>query len=445
MRVKQFVLLLPVIFTSALYGAISTSDQYAYQAELSSADQPLQRVELPLDILLTATRADLGDVAVFDASGKPLPGWIRKVAIPKSQKQFGLPIYLFNTYQQGRSKTLTRRDQFQDQNQLFESTTSETVPIDRARQDYIIGLPEADENLQIESIELVWTHQPEDQLLQLKIEVGSDLDNWRTIQDNKSLTNQKTEDVKWRTIEAIPGGEKYLRLTPVNSTLSFELKQAIGTYNEKQAERKIWHQLGTLRISSTAQNHLELDMPFAVRALELKLIPAEQQTLISGDLFASQVGFEQKRLISHNFQQHNITATAIEPSNPVKLPRQNYIHWWFRPTQDSISAPLAEIAFPVYELLFLGNDNGPFTLAWGNYESLAPPNQLIGILNTEQQRQPAGELVQLHSIEIAGGKSRLSPREKLPWLKWLLWALLVGTVITAGKMTISLYRDMNTA
>ncbi len=55
-------------------------------------------------------------------------------------------------------------------------------------------------------------------------------------------------------------------------------------------------------------------------------------------------------------------------------------------------------------MIFLGNDNIPYTLACGD--------------------------------------SRLSAQANLPWLKWILWLLPAGVVITTGKMALNLFRDM---
>lgn len=442
MLAKQLALCLIVILTSNPGAAFSTPGQFAYQARVTASNQALQRVELPLEVLLAVTRADLGDVVVFDASGKPLPSWIRKAMIAESRLRYDLPIYLFNTYQQNRAKTLTTREQYQDSNELSESTTTETVPIDEAIQDYIVGLPETEAGRDIESVELRWAHQPADQLLRLRVDVGSDLDNWRTIQENKSLTSQSAENVEWRSIGDIPGREKYLRLTPINSIRSFDLTQAIGTYIQKSGERKVWHQLGEIQKASGQPGYFSFEMPSSVPALELRLIPGEQQSLISGLLHASQQGFEQNRLIGGTIQQHNISESEIEPSKPIKLPEQNYIHWWFKPKQPLVTLPQAEIAYPVYEMIFLGNDNIPYTVAWGNYESDAPANDLIKLLSPDQQQQPQSQLVELGDRQNAGGESRLSAQAKLPWLKWILWLLLGGAVITTGKMALNLFRDM---
>ncbi len=93
-------------------------------------------------------------------------------------------------------------------------------------------------------------------------------------------------------------------------------------------------------------------------------------------------------------------------------------------------------------MIFLGKDNFSHTLAWGNYESDAPANDPINLLSPDQQQQPQSQLVELGDKQIAGGESRLSAQANLPRLKWILWLLLAGAVITTGKMALNLFRDM---
>ena len=59
MRVKHFALCLTAILTTNPGTAFSTPDKFAYRAGVSESKQALQRVELPLEVLLAATRADL--------------------------------------------------------------------------------------------------------------------------------------------------------------------------------------------------------------------------------------------------------------------------------------------------------------------------------------------------------------------------------------------------
>jgi hypothetical protein len=271
--------------------------------------------------------------------------------------------------------------------------------------------------------------------------VGNNLDNWRTIHNNKNLTNANSDKKEWRTINQISKSQKYLRLTPHHSVQSFELQKVVGSYRQAVPETKLWHRLNVLYEMEDEPGFYAFEMPAAVKADHLRLIPANKQSLVVGDLYASKDDFEHKRRIRSNFQQHNITGSGIKPSPIIDLPRQKYLYWWFKPDRKLDSPPHAEIAFPVYEILFLGNDAGPFHLAWGNFETTSLNNDLAGLLSEEQKQASAG-LVQLRNVENSGGIARLSAPERLPWLKWLLWLAMLAAVAATAKMALSLIRDM---
>ncbi len=438
---KPLGLLLSVLLFSALVQANSSPEHYAYQAELTESETALQRVAIPIDVLLAVTRADLGDISVFDSSGKSLPSSIRKVPRQKLAKQIELPFHVFSTYLKRSSKIVTTREQSSQKNQMSEVQTTETISVDQARRVYIIELGDDDSDIIIQSVELEWTHEPADQLLKLKVEVGNNLDNWRTIRPAKNLTYKNTDKIEWRTISGIPKSKKYLRLTPLKSVNSFEIQKVVGNYHESIPEAKIWHRLAALRQLEDHQEFYAFDMPAVVKADQLRLIPATEQTLIGGDLYAGNDDFEHKRRVRSGLQQHNISGSEIKPSPDINLPPQRYKHWWFKPGRVLDSPPHAEIAFPVYEMMFLTNDAGPFRLAWGNFEASARNNDLTGILSNAQ-KQTQAQLVLLRTVDIVGGEARLAPAVKLPWLKWLLWILMFVAVAATGKMAISLYRDM---
>ena len=94
-------------------------------------------------------------------------------------------------------------------------------------------------------------------------------------------------------------------------------------------------------------------------------------------------------------------------------------------------------------MLFLGNGNGPFRLAWGNYETSSLNNDLANLLNDAQKKLQA-DLVQPGPVVIVGGNARLAAPEQLPWLKWLLWLFMAAAVVATAKMALSLLRDMKT-
>ncbi|MFA9419597.1 MAG: DUF3999 family protein [Gammaproteobacteria bacterium] len=441
---KRLGLLLPGLLLSALVQAKSLPGDFAYQAELTGSSHSLQRVQIPIEVLLAVTRDDLADISVFDSNANPLPSLIRRAPRQQQVMQIDLPFHVFSSYLKQHSKIVTTSEQTTQQDQVSEVRTTETVAVDRTRPVYIVELPDKDRDVSINSVELEWIHQPADQLLKLRVEVGNNLDSWRTIFNNKNLTNQNSDKSEWQKIGSIPKSQKYLRLTPLKSVQSFELQKVTGNYRQITPEVKIWHRLEALSELDDQPGFYAFDMPTAVKAVALRLVPGTEQTLIGGDLYASNDDFEHKRRIRSGFQQHNITSSEIKPGRAIDLPRQKYKHWWFRSDRELDLPPHVEIAFPVYEILFLGNGTGPFRLAWGNYETAVLNNDLNGLLSDEQKKGEAG-LVHLRSVDIAGGEGRLAPAEQLPWLKWLLWLLMLAAVAATAKMALSLLRDMKTA
>ena len=56
----------------------------------------------------------------------------------------------------------------------------------------------------IAEIDLEWTHQPAEQLLSLRVEVGNNLDTWRVAHHRKNLFKGDREKRDWSRISNIP-------------------------------------------------------------------------------------------------------------------------------------------------------------------------------------------------------------------------------------------------
>ena len=429
-----------LLFSQPLFAAPAI-DNFAYRAELSTASERLQRVELPIDVLLDLTSSNLADIAVFDANGKTLPHSTRQVLREKIDKQIDLKFHVFDRFHKQHSKVVTTREQNQADGQLSELQTTETIETKQLRQDYLIELLDKPA---ITGVELEWRQQPRNQLLQVKVEVGTDLDNLRSIDNNKSLSNVNADAPEWRFISRIPTGQKYLRITAADNIDSFELLKVTGHYEVSEPERKLWHPQEILPVVIDDKQYLNFQSPSKVIANAMRIIPGESHSLVQASLYASNTTFKQKRRIRSDFRQHNITADTVQPSKAIPLPNRAYQHWWISIDQQQAILPVVELAYPVYEVIFLGNEFAPYTLAWGNYQMQLQTDNLSGMMNGDlNQTEKRGSLVKLQSIQLAGGKSRLAAEAEYAWKKWLLWALLILAVLVTGRMAFALYRDMN--
>jgi hypothetical protein len=433
-----------LIFLIGPVRAATSQQDYAYQALLSETDQPLQRIELPLDVMLALTNANLSDLAVFNVHGKQQPHAVMRTPAAVSEHTLVLPFHEFSSFQRQNSKTVTRREQSQQAGSISELRTTETIAVESVRKDYLIELaPDAD-TPEFERIELQWVHEPAGQLLELKVEVGNELDNLRVIKQRKNLTNQSSDDNAWRSIDDIPRNHKYMRLSPVNAVTRFELQQVHGHYRKTGQVPGLTHQIEPSLSQQEQGEFYFFEFPSAVRAETMRIIPSTPHSVIKGDLYAGNAEFDTRQRIYSGFSQHNIDDDEVKPSKPIRLTRRNLDKAWFSINPGATSPPLVELNYPQYEVIFLGDDNGPYTLAWGNYENKVAVTDLAGLVEGNlQQAQRRSALVSLVKIQVSGGTARLTAPTELPWQKWLLWSLLLAAALVTGKMSFSLYREMN--
>ena len=440
-RLMRALWLLLLLDPSAVFAA---STDYAYQAALAPAEQPLQRVDLPLEVILGLTRADLGDLAVFNADGKQLVHSVTRAPASTRAMSRSLPIHQFSRFQRLHSKTVRTLEQNQQAGSLTELEITQTVPLESLHTDYLVELAAGEIAPAYKRIELQWTQQPADQILELRVEAGNALDELRVIQPRKSLTNRESGDRSWRSIDNIPAGYRYLRLTPVNDVTHFELQKVVGHYREDIAAPVLIHRLDTQAVRSGEREYFSITYPSKVPAESLRIIPAAPNSMITGQLYGIWGDDDERRLIQRDLRQHNISAADVRASEPVRLRRKDYRSLDLTSNLALGAAPTIELIYPQYQILFLGDGKRPYRLAWGNYQSEGPGGDLGSILQGSlQQAQLDAAAVALGAIDESGGPARLAAAATLPWKKWLLWTLLILAVIVSARMACRLYREMN--
>jgi len=419
-------------------------NDYAYQATLSEVDQALQRVDLQIDVLKNLTQRDLSDIAVFNVDGKRLPHSVIATPSIVTDLDLELPFHEFDRFIRERSRTVTTREQNQQDGSISELSTTETLAIQSLRKDYLIELKPDNVSRRFNSVELQWTHEPASQVLEIRVEAGNELDKLGVINSRKSLTNRQSDDPQWRSIERIPADRRYLRLTAVNEIESFVLTRVVGHYQETSDAAMLSSPVELEINEENDGRYYSFALPSAVLAESMRIIPAEANAVISGDLYATWTGSDKRVRVRYGFQQHNIANAEVKTSQPIRLPTRAFERIWFKPNQVLAFAPSVELIYRPYQAYFLGDGNGPYTLAWGNH---APEPQAAN-LTTLLQRNLREAQDQVATVtpgpqQQAGGSGRLAPQPTLPWKKWLLWALLVLAAAVTGRMAFRLYREMN--
>ena len=436
-------IVLGLLLSFPLQASITPND-FAFQARLEGSARDLQRIELPLEVLLVLTRGDLRDLAVFNADGKSLPLTVARTPAARSEQRRSLPFHEFSRFQAEQSKTVTTREQSSTDGALSEIETTQTVTVEARRADYLVELRPDSDTPHFDRIELAWKHEPAEQILELRVEAGNALDNLRVIQARKSLTNRGSDDIGWRSLDRVPRQHRYLRLTPSAGTEHFELLEVSGVYRETRPAPVLRHRLEPVTTEIDGRSLYRFSLPSRVQPAALRILPGEEHGSISGDLWGGDNDFDQARRIHYGFRQHNYSNDGIKPNQPLKLLRQYFPDYWIDSRQTLAATPTVELEYPLYEVIFLGDGRAPYTLAWGNH-AFQPVGAGLGEFFEGDLRaaRERSALVRLGPVDEAGGSERLQPRMTLPWQKWLLWALLIGAALLTGRMALRLYREMN--
>ncbi len=426
---------------------------YAWQSTVTASDDDLQRIDLTVDILKGMSNAQAADIAVFDANGQALPAMLRKKTSQTKAAQIDLSFHQFNReYVTGTAGKLTIDQQQVDSenNQVSRLEYEQQLAVKENRSDYIIELTDQQMQQGISDIELEWTHQPATDFLKLTIQVANDLDHWKTIQSEKNLFNEQGRKGEWVTLTQLPTQYRYIRLTPHKEISEFNLIRATGKYvTTTEAPDLIYQTDSALKEDAKHAGYYHFQQPFKVDAKGMILV-LPPGYFISGSLYGSNNGFDKKVLITSNLKQHNMS--NISYNEPFNISQYQYSDWWLK-TDTELSVPVKlSFTYPAYEFYFINNQQGPFTLAWGNYEVKRFTDNLTSLLQSQGKEGYANAstvgyakavAAGYQEIQTASGITRQNKAPVMPWKTWLLWAVLLIGILITGRMAYTLFRDMN--
>ena len=440
-------LLLLVVISELQADQLFELKDYAWQATLSQSDEGLQRIDLSMDILKGMSHPAAADIAVFDFNGQALPS---RLSVKKAIEETGRVALGFHRFEReqvsgmGGKLTIDQQQLDEESGQVSRLEYQQALAITQQRSDYIIELTDEQIELGISEIELEWMHQPATDFLKLTIQVANDLDHWKTLQVDKNLFRENDSKPEWFTLTRIPAHYRYIRLTPHQIIDQFTLTKATGIHHKKSSAPDLIFDTATDLVEDPQHpGYFHFKQPLSVNARGLGFVlPAGY--FISGGLYASNRGFDKKFQLKSNFRQHNMN--QVSENEMLDISRFRYTDWWFKP-DSNINVPISlRFSYPAYELYFINNQQGPLTLAWGNYEVATSLDNLTPLLRSQGISGLSNAAsANILEIQAAGGVERQRQAEVVAWKTWLLWAVLLIAVFVTARMALTLYRDMSSS
>lgn len=427
-----------------------TPADFGYGREFVITDRSaLYEAVMPDAIYSRLTRADFGDLRIFNGANEILPHALREPAV-----EHGTPVYqsapFFPVYA-GTQTPLAGLSLHVRQDASGNIVNIETKKPAGGQKHLAAYLIDAHALKQpVRALRVAWKNPRSDFVATYHVAASDDLQAWRPLNSaTLAELNFNGQLLSRRDIEFPATQAKFLRLS--------------------------WDPGAALPILAAVQLEIPGNAREAVRgALPLQYIdapkPGEYRYRMIGNapLDRVHIGLQvdnalaQIELLARNHdkepwqaQAHGVIYRLQRPGGtltnpPIQLSgRTPAREWLLRVSPDNAlgtTVPTVEFGFIPHTVTFVARGPGPYVLAYGARGLNAPHASLTSLLDTLQQNQREALPVTLSDERVLGGAARIAEPgfAARTWKTWVLWSALLLGVAFLALMARRLLHEMKT-
>lgn len=457
MRPMHHALIFIVVLCLASSATASdpTPNAFAYGLDLSvDAAGGLNALPLPEAVYAALTRADFGDLRVFNSAGRPVAHTLYRpegTAPPEvwSKVAFFPLAAPAQTESMGSDIRIETR---QDGSIVHIRTTgATTLEPGVATSQHILDLSAI--KTPIDGLRLSWKPALQSGLHVLEVEASEDLAHWRSVVKRASvgalnfLGHRLTRD----RVELPSRTYTYLRLT-WSSPLQVAPLETIHV-RKPSGKRPLARETLTLSPHDVKKTPQEAYFHYAAaghRPTDRVRIDLPTAGSLAQVVLSSRPNKEAEwRRRYSGLAYHLEQAGAELTSDPVKLTATADPYWRLSIQSDPsllIDTPRLILGWRPHQLVFAANDGGPFRLAYGQSNGQST-NSRLDVLLTELKRTngiadlPLARAGQPYEL---GGDERLRGGSD-QWKRYLLWGVMIAAVALIGGLAFRLFAQMKAA
>lgn len=421
------------------------------QAPLTlSGEGPWYRLELPLDVLLRASQADLRDVRVFNAAGEPQAYALARQQAQTREQQNLTEVKWFPLYSSAQAGDSSPSVRVQSG---ANGTLVEVQPATQleAGEEVLRGwlLDASGIKAPLQQLLLDWTSE-RDGFQRFSIEASDDLQHWQSWGDGQvarlSFADERIEQHE----VALPGqSARYLRLlwsTPQSAPV-LTSAQLQSSSTSSLPSPLVWSQ--PLRGTSAKAGEYTWQLPMGLNVERVRIDLKEANTLAPATLYGRRDSSLPWQTLNNGLLYRLTQNGQDVQQNELQVPGQTVQQ--LKLTVDERGgglggeAPTLAFAVRGTQLVFLARGAGPYTLALGNPGAVAA-NLPLTTLIPDYSPQRLKELGQAKvegavpltpaTATAAAGAVAAGP----DWKKIGLWAVLLLGVLALAGMAVSLLR-----
>lgn len=408
--------------------------------------RPLQQITLPDEIYAAITRADLGDLRVFNADGAVVPhAFCAAEQVSDAQhSQHELPVFQLRQTAQGEPAQRVQVETADGTRIAVEGAAGQAATDEGT---YIIDATMVEHPLRAVSFQ--WQSPDGASQVRVRIESSDDLNDWQVVVPESTLLHVAEGDRQLRreSIELPPRRYRYLRVRRVDAGPPLQVLVVIA---QAQAEGEridpVWFQVVAQPAADEAADEVVFDAGRRAPVSHARLQLALPNSSVSLRLFSrdEERGAWQPRWNGESYSI--IDDDRRRDSPPAQFPATADRYWKVQFMDDApiYRDSVLELGYYPARLQFLARGSAPFTVAFASRRApLSAPAACGGLLaDVAGQERASLTGTALPGPWLAlGGEQALKPLPpKTPLRQWVLWGVLVAGVALIVVMALSLLK-----
>ncbi len=445
-----------IIFLIALLPTVAGGEEFvkedfAYGLILNTDNQgAFYTITLPHDVYVNTVLENLADMKVFNGEDQTVPHDLRyPLPSEKQEKErISLPFFPLFSRQNMSDTELSMR--------IETGSEGEIVNIERSRSSegkapaaYLVDMEERENSPA--SLRLEWNTDGPGNLLPVIVEDSEDLISWRrvnraTLADLVFMNNR----LQHGEIELPRKSRRYLRLRTDNG-ISFpqlSLVEAIFSPQQQPSTRR-WLNVPFTVEKESGRIFLEMELAHRIPIDGLKMEFDQPNSLLK--VRVSSINSDERQQYRGEGLFYYLTDNGnVLYNEPMSFRRHSPTKLRLELMENGIGADLEStrifLGYTPQEMLFVARGSTPFLLAYGNgkMQTSVDTKRTTALQSlAEKDEQSLDREAGIGKQIILGGEKMLALPAPNPWMKRILWLVLVGGVAVLAAMAWSLTRKMN--
>jgi hypothetical protein len=422
-----------LVAASQALGASPTPDDYAQGLEiLAPGGLPLVEAMVPDSVYQGVTRADLGDVRVFNAEGQPVPHAFCAAPVAAAPPVTETSLLVFQLREPPGNASVGTRVELQTAGgtQIDVLEPGPGGPVAADGRTHIIDARGSGDP--VRAIQFDWQSPDGASQVQVSIEASEDLDRWRVLVPSSTLlrATRDGQEIKRERIELPAQSYDYLRVQRTDGGPPLAINRVTAVrIGAAQEFEPAW--FTATRVASSEPGALLFDTARRAPARYARLRLPQENSSVRVTLQSHDDPKAPWSVRWSGEVYRVVTGGQRRESPPAQFAATSDRYWRVQLAKDPqlYGATQLELGYRPARLRFLAQGSGPFTLAFGSrrgeISAAGACDSLLADVGADARAKLVGAGIVGAPHSLGGDKALRSLPRQTPLRLIVLWSVLI--------------------